>query len=244
MKVNGPGAQIASEQVPTIVSVTNLKVSFPTDTGVLTVLDIPSWRVEQGAQVAVSGPSGSGKSTFLNVLAGLIRPDHGSVAVCGVELSDLGETGRDRFRARHIGYIHQDFNLLPGYTALENVLLGMSFSRHRPDRGRARALLGDMGLGHRLDHYPSRMSVGEQQRAAIARALAKAPELILADEPTGSLDPRRTAEVLSLLGSSCREHGCTLILVSHEAGVASLFDGWIDFRVLNRADLSVGGSET
>jgi putative ABC transport system ATP-binding protein len=196
---------------------------------------VAEWRLDRGEQAAISGPSGSGKSTFLNVLAGLLVPDAGRVAVCGRDLPRLGEAERDRFRARHIGYVFQTFNLLQGYTALENVLLGATFSHQKPDRRRVRALLERVGLAHRLHHLPSRMSVGEQQRVAIARALAKKPELILADEPTGSLDPRHTAEIVGLLREVCRDEGCSLVVVSHEAAVVGAFERRDEFLEVNRA---------
>lgn len=198
-------------------------------------LDVPLWEVAEGEQVAVSGPSGSGKSTLLNVVAGLLAPSSGSVRVCGRELAGLGEAERDHFRAAHIAYIFQTFNLLQGYTALENVLLGATFASEPATRATARAFLEKVGLGHRLKNVPAQLSIGEQQRVAIARALVKRPRLILADEPTGSLDPRHAAGVIGLLRQACREFGCALIVVSHEAGVVSAFDRKIEFLSLNRA---------
>ena len=162
--------------------------------------------------------------------------------VCGQELSALGEAARDRFRAAHIAYIFQTFNLLQGYTALENVLLGATFSARPAGRAAARALLGKVGLGTRLGHTPAEMSIGEQQRVAIARALLKEPRLILADEPTGSLDPRHAGEVVGLLREACREHGCGLIMVTHEAGIAAAFEQRLDFCQMNRALASPGGA--
>jgi putative ABC transport system ATP-binding protein len=155
--------------------------------------------------------------------------------VCGRDLTTLGEAERDRFRARHIGYIFQNFNLLQGYTAMENVLLGMTFSREKPDRRLAESLLAEVGLAERMKHYPSQMSIGEQQRVAVARALAKKPELILADEPTGSLDPARSADVVAGLRAACLKHGCTLLLVSHEKAVIDVFDKRVSYLDLNRA---------
>jgi putative ABC transport system ATP-binding protein len=198
-----------------VISVKKLTVEYRAGAESFAALDVPSWEVGDREQVAISGPSGSGKSTLLNVIAGLLSPTSGSVEVCGQQLAGLGESARDRFRAAHVSYIFQTFNLLEGYTALENVLLGASFSPGRFDRVHARALLEKVGLTHRLSHYPSKLSIGEQQRVAIARALAKEPQLILADEPTGSLDPRHAAGVVTLLRDACREHGCALVVVSH-----------------------------
>jgi len=192
--------------------------------------------------VAIHGPSGCGKSTLLHVIAGLLAPQRGSVTVCDKQLTSLGESDLDHFRAAHIGYIFQDFNLLQGYSALENVLLGMTFSRQKADRHRAMELLQRVGLSHRMKHRPSHLSIGERQRVAIARALARKPELILADEPTGSLDPVHAREVVLLLKEACREHGCSLIVVSHDPGVVSAFDASVSFLELNRAFAPVGGA--
>jgi putative ABC transport system ATP-binding protein len=224
-----------------LISVRDVRLTYRTGAGLLTVLDIPCWGVKEREQVAISGPSGSGKSTLLNVLAGLLRPVRGTVSVCGSELTRLTEVERDRFRANHIGYIYQNFNLLQGYTAAENVMMGMTFSQRKPDRRRAVSLLEGMGLSRREDHFPAQLSIGEQQRVAIARALVKEPDLILADEPTGSLDPAHTAEVLSLLQRACEERGCSLVLVSHDRGVVSFFKRQADFTSLNRALVTKAG---
>ena len=223
-----------------VVSIKNLRLEYRGGGEPFLALDVPGWEVAEGAQVAVSGPSGSGKSTLLNVIAGLLPADSGSVMVCGLELAGLGEAERDRFRAEHLAYIFQTFNLLQGYTALENVLLGATFSSQRPDRTTAKALLETVGLGHRLHHVPAELSIGEQQRVAIARALVRKPRLILADEPTGSLDPRHADGVVALLRDASREHGCALIVVSHEARVVSAFERKVEFLSLNRA-LAEGG---
>lgn len=225
-----------------IISAKDLKVTYRSGADALTVLDIPSWEVAEGAQVALSGPSGSGKSTLLNVVAGLLAPSGGTVTVAGTELARLGEAARDRFRARSVGYIFQNFNLLQGYTALENVLLGKAFSP-RKSGADARQLLESVGLSHRERHYPRELSIGEQQRVAIARALAKRPEILLADEPTGSLDPKHTMGVVATLRDVSRGFGCTLVVVSHEEDVASAFEERVSFLELNRAFAEKGGGE-
>ncbi len=218
-----------------IVKLKDLVVEYKIGDKTLKVLDIPEWSVGKGAQVAVSGPSGSGKSTLLNIIAGLLMPTKGSVMVAGSELTSLSEAKRDIFRADSIGYIFQNFNLLQGYTALENVLLGMTFSTRHSDKKTAHDLLSMVGLSHRTNHYPRELSIGEQQRVAIARALSKQPELILADEPTGSLDPLHTNEVILKLKEASSKLDCTLILVSHEQEVVSTFDDQITFLELNQA---------
>ncbi|MEM4298290.1 MAG: ABC transporter ATP-binding protein, partial [Nitrososphaerota archaeon] len=192
-------------------------------------------------QVALFGPSGSGKSTFLHVLAGLLPVSKGRVTVCGHSLEGMSEAARDRFRARYIGYIYQNFNLLQGYTALENVLIGMTFSPRKSDVKEAKRLLGEVGLSHRLNYYPSEMSFGEQQRVAVARALANRPEVLLADEPTASLHPVNKEDVLRLLKEICERYGCTLVLVTHEREVIGLFEKTISFLEFNRAFQSQAG---
>jgi ABC-type lipoprotein export system ATPase subunit len=218
-----------------VVDVKELVVEYDIGGSKFTAVDISEWSLENHAQVAIFGPSGCGKSTLLHVLAGLLAPKRGKVNVCGQDLSQLSESDLDHFRARHIGYIFQDFNLLQGYTAMENVLLGMAFSREKPDQHRAKDLLDRVGLSHRTKHRPVELSIGERQRVAIARALARKPELILADEPTGSLDPVHAGEVVELLKEACRENGCSLIVVSHDPGVVGSLGASVPFMELNRA---------
>ena len=225
-----------------VVSTRNLVLEYRLGAETLRVLDIPSWDLGDGEQVAISGPSGSGKSTLLNLVAGLALLTSGSLVVCDHDVTRLSEAERDRFRAAHLAYIFQTFNLLQGYTAIENVLLGATFGPARADRATAKALLERVGLGGRLRHTPAEMSIGEQQRVAIARALIKKPKLILADEPTGSLDPRRAAVVVTLLRDACHERGCALVVVSHEAGVVSAFERKADFKSLNRTLTVTGGT--
>jgi putative ABC transport system ATP-binding protein len=225
-----------------VIRLNNLIVQYRIGTDTLTVLDIPAWEVAEGAQVAISGSSGSGKSTLLHVLAGLLAPTSGQVQVCGQELVGLSEAARDAVRARSISVIFQNFNLMQGYTALENVLMGMTFSPTRTDRAVAQHVLETVGLAQRQRHYPAQMSIGEQQRVAIARALVKRPALILADEPTGSLDPRHTDEVVTLLRQACAESGCALVVVSHEERVVSTFPEQIAFLSLNRAFARLAGA--
>jgi len=198
------------------------------------VLDVPAFDLEARAEVALAGSSGSGKTTLLNVIAGLLRPDTGSVRFDGVEVSALGEAARDAWRARNVGYVFQSFHLLGGYTALENVVLGMTFGPGA-DRKFARELLERLELGHRLNHRPSQLSIGQQQRVALARALANRPRLVLADEPTGNLDPRHALEALGLLRGLCTEVGAALLVVSHDTRVLGSFERRLDLAELNRA---------
>lgn len=190
----------------------------------LPILDVPHLEVAAGEQVVIRGRSGCGKTTLLNSIAGLTTIDAGKVSVKGVDLTRLPEAARDRFRARHIGYVFQTFNLLPSFTALENVLLGMTFTGQRPDRERATDLLERVGLGHRGHHKPAAMSVGEQQRTAVARALANRPVLLLADEPTANIDPAHQQQVIDLLRSVCRDENVAMLLVTHSNEVSDQFE--------------------
>lgn len=199
-----------------------------------TVLDIEGFRLAPGAQVALRGASGSGKTTLLHVIAGILAPDTGQVLVDGTDMAALPESRRDRLRAAKIGYIFQTFNLLQGHTVLDNVLLGMAFGPAGADRARARTLLERVGLGDRLSHYPRQLSTGQQQRVAVARALANHPKLVLADEPTGNLDRAHAHGALTLIREVCRENDAALLLVSHDEQVLAEFETVIDLAELNR----------
>ncbi len=198
------------------------------------VVDVAQFSLEAGAQVALRGESGSGKTTFLHLIAGILAPDAGRIELAGRDIAALGEAARDRLRAETIGYIFQTFNLLQGHTVLENVELGMAFGPG-VDRAHAEALLRRVGLGDKLRHYPRQLSTGQQQRVAVARALANRPKLVLADEPTGNLDPRNSREALALIREVCRENGAALLLVSHDEGVLAQFENVTAFADLNRA---------
>jgi len=200
----------------------------------LLVVDVPRFQMAAGEHVGLRGPSGSGKTTFLNLLAGILQADAGEVRIDGRPMTGIGEAERDRLRAERLGYVFQTFNLLHGYTALENVELGMMFGPGI-DSAYARELLDRVGLAHRLDYRPRQLSVGQQQRVAVARALANRPRLVLADEPTGNLDRRHAMEALDLMRAVCREHGAALLLVSHDPEVLSHFERVDDLSVLNRA---------
>ncbi|RIK90818.1 MAG: ABC transporter [Burkholderiales bacterium] len=189
--------------------------------GWLTILDDLSFTVAAGETVAITGASGSGKSTLLGLLAGLDLPSEGSVTVFGQSLFALDEDGRAAWRARHLGFVFQSFQLLPQMTALENVMLPLELAGERRAAARARELLERVGLGDRLGHYPKTLSGGEQQRVALARAFAPDPKLLFADEPTGSLDAATGARVIDLLFELNREAGATLLLVTHDPELAA-----------------------
>jgi ABC-type lipoprotein export system ATPase subunit len=227
---------------PPALSVEALKKAFRSPDGELTpIVDIPEFAIKAGEQIALRGASGSGKTTLLNLIAGILTPDSGRVWVAGREMTALSEAGRDRVRAETIGYVFQTFNLLQGFSVLENVMLGMMFGRGA-DAGAAAHLLDRVGLSARLHHLPRQLSVGQQQRVAVARALANRPKLVLADEPTGNLDPRHGIEALELIREVCREQAAALLLVSHDPGVLARFDRIDELMHVNRAAQDYGGS--
>ena len=202
------------------------------------VVDVPDMTLPVGEQVALRGASGSGKTTFLNLIAGILEADAGTIRVAGRDLVALGQSDRDRLRAETMGYVFQTFNLLQGYSALENVLMGMMFGRGA-DESFARELLRRVGLEERMHHRPRELSVGQQQRVAVARALANRPKLVLADEPTGNLDAHRARDAISLIRELCREHEAALVLVSHDRDILAQFDTVRDFSDINRAAAEV-----
>lgn len=213
----------------------DLKKAFTTpDGGSHMVIDVPDFSLPAGAQIALRGESGSGKTTLLHLIAGILKADSGAVEFDGYDLTAMGESARDRIRARHIGYIFQTFNLLQGYTALENIELAMRFGGS-VDRSRAKALLERVGLADRMNYRPRQLSVGQQQRVAVARALANQPKLVLADEPTGNLDFRRGGESLKLIREVCAENNAALLLVSHDREILGAFETVQDLRDINRA---------
>ena len=196
---------------------------------------LANFRLEAGEEAALTGPSGCGKSTLLNLVAGLRRPDKGMISVQGTELGTLSPSRLDTFRGRTMGFVFQSFNLLDSFSALENVLIGMRFGRSRPHgerHARAVALLERVGLKHRLHSRPPRLSVGERQRVAIARAIANRPALLLADEPTGALDPATAMDVFSLIREMCREEKCALLLVTHALDLAGRLPRQMDCQGL------------
>ena len=219
-----------------MLSIANLVKTFPQPGGgELTVLDIPRFQINAGEQVALIGESGGGKTTFLHLIAGMLSATSGSIRLDNMELTRLSEQGRDRLRASKIGYVFQTFNLMPAFSALENVKLGMSFGAGKVDIQRAMRLLDKVGLADRANYRPKQLSVGQQQRVAIARALAGRPSLLLADEPTANVDPASADSVLDLIVKSCRDEQIALLMVTHSMEVASRFKRVERLEEINRA---------
>ncbi|MEX2610432.1 MAG: ABC transporter ATP-binding protein [Gemmatimonadota bacterium] len=188
----------------------------------LTVLEDIYLTIPAEEFVAITGPSGSGKTTLLGLLAGLDRPSQGTVSLTGTPLGPLDEDARARFRARHVGFVFQTFQLIPSLTALENVRVPLELvGRDREAEARAGELLARVGLGDRLHHYPQQLSGGEQQRVALARAFVNRPALLFADEPTGSLDTATGAGVIELMEALNTEARTTMVLVTHDPALAA-----------------------
>lgn len=216
------------------VQVNDLAVQFAEGGGQRTVLSIRRWSVAAGEQVCVRGASGSGKSTLLNVLGGILPVQRGSVTVAGCELAGMSEVERDRHRARHVGFVFQSFHLVQSLSALENVMLPLHFAgvSARAARSAAAAMLERTGVAQRGTARPAQLSIGEQQRVCLARALVNKPVLLLADEPTASLDEENARNALALLLETAREQRATLICVTHEPEVMQAFS-----RVESMAEL-------
>jgi putative ABC transport system ATP-binding protein len=213
------------------------------DGSAVPVIDVEAFDLADGEHVALVGGSGTGKTTLLHLIAGILAPDGGRIlfgsgagaADGAIDLAALDEAARDVFRGRNIGYVFQTHHLLPGFTALENVLLGMSFTGRAHDPQWARHLLAEVGLADRVNYKPEKLSVGQQQRVAVARALANRPKLVLADEPTGALDPRTAQSVLGLMRQLCTEVGASLLLVSHDPAITAQLPRAVSLAELNRA---------
>lgn len=217
-----------------LLMIADLKKSFRLpDGGQLTILDVPRFQIQAGEQAVLIGESGGGKTTLLHCIAGITAPDAGTIHVDGIQITKLSEAGRDRVRAAKLGYVFQTFNLLSGFTALENVRLGMTFGGGRHDVARAVGLLEKVGLADRLHYKPSALSVGQQQRVAVARALANRPKLLLADEPTANIDPANQQVIIDLIRQCCQDEEISLLIVTHSMHVAQQFS-----RVENLADIN------
>jgi len=206
----------------------------------LTILHPLDYSIASGEFVAVVGPSGSGKSTLLGLLAGLDAPSTGKILVDGIDITSLSEDGLAKLRGEKIGFVFQFFHLVPSLTAVENISVPMEIVGRRDAMARARQLIGEVGLADRAHHYPSQLSGGEQQRIAIARALANDPPIVLADEPTGNLDSGTGRIILDLLLNVRRTRGATLVLVTHDQELAALADTRLTLRDGRPVDVPVG----
>lgn len=203
-----------------ILAVRNLGKTYPTGAGDLTVLRDVSFELAPGATCAIVGPSGSGKTTLLGLCAGLDVASSGTVELAGTNLASLDEDGRARIRNQVVGFVFQNFQLLPTLTALENVMVPMELRGDRSVRAHAIELLGKVGLGKRLDHYPAQLSGGEQQRVALARAFVNRPRILFADEPTGNLDGDTAHTIVDMLFGLNGAAGTALVLVTHDLELA------------------------
>jgi putative ABC transport system ATP-binding protein len=204
-----------------IIAVQHITKQVADSTGTLTILHDINFELRAQESVAIVGASGSGKSTLLSIMAGLDVPSSGQVRLAGTELFDLDEDARAAVRSRKLGFVFQSFQLLANLNALENVMLPLELLGQHDARARAAEMLGRVGLASRLGHYPKVLSGGEQQRVALARAFVVHPAVLLADEPTGSLDFATGAKVMELMFEMNREAGTTLVLVTHDAGIAA-----------------------
>ncbi len=213
-----------------ILDVHRLTKTYRTGAGELTVLKEISFSLPQGATCAILGPSGSGKTTLLGLCAGLDRPTSGSVLLNGDPLANMDEDERARVRNQHVGFVFQNFQLIPTLTALENVTVPMELRGDRTARALGLELLQRVGLGERIAHYPAQLSGGEQQRVALARAFINRPKILFADEPTGNLDAETSSGIIEIMMELNRSAGTALVLVTHDPDVAKLTERTIRLR--------------
>ncbi|MCH2156821.1 MAG: ABC transporter ATP-binding protein [Opitutales bacterium] len=213
-----------------VIEISDLKRDYRTAEGPLAILHGISFTAAAGQSLAIVGPSGSGKTTLLGLCAGLDVPTSGSVRLLGTALETLDEDGRAAFRGEHVGFVFQNFQLIPTLTAVENVAVPLELRQLPGAEEKARALLESVGLSHRMDHYPIQLSGGEQQRVALARAFINDPKILFADEPTGNLDGANGGNITELLFDLNNRQGTTLVLVTHDLGLASQCDQTIRLR--------------
>ena len=213
-----------------ILHVQHLTKTYETGAGKLTVLKDISFDLPAGGTCSILGPSGSGKTTLLGLCAGLDRPTSGSVLLNGITLGEEDEDERARIRNEHVGFVFQNFQLIPTLTALENVTVPMELRGDRTARQLGLDLLGRVGLGERVAHFPSQLSGGEQQRVALARAFINRPKILFADEPTGNLDAETSASIIEIMLELNRSAGTALVLVTHDPDVARLTERTIRLR--------------
>ncbi|HCD51767.1 MAG TPA: ABC transporter [Balneolaceae bacterium] len=218
--------------MPDILQINRLVREFKSGDNLLTVVNNISFNIERGTTCAIVGPSGSGKTTLLGLCAGLDRPTSGEVILNGITMNPLSEDERAKVRNKHVGFVFQTFQLVPTLTALENVMVPLELRGESPRKieGRAKELLSEVGLGDRMDHYPTQLSGGEQQRVAIARAFINSPEILFADEPTGNLDTETGSHIEELIFDLNRKEETTLVLVTHDPALAEKCDRIITLK--------------
>ena len=236
MELAGNGTQHRS-----MIALVDVHLTLESGAGPVNILRGVNLDVDAGETVSVVGPSGSGKSTMMMIIAGLERPSSGTVTVAGKNLGALGEDGLALYRRDHVGIVFQDFHLVPTMTALENVAVPMELAGRSDAFDRAADGLQAVGLGHRLTHYPGQLSGGEQQRTALARAFATAPDLILADEPTGNLDQGTGGQIIDLMFELSSQRQATLVLITHDPALAGRCDRQIrvaDGRIVDHGRVS------
>ena len=223
-----------------LVKIERLKKSFSSPEGdSLCIVDVEKFSLNEAEFCGMRGESGSGKTTFLHLIAGILSPDHGTIQLEGRNVGEMSDSERDALRSTFIGYVFQSFNLLQGFTCLENLKIAMSFAGNLSKKD-PRELLGRVGLANRVDYYPHQLSIGQQQRVALARALINQPKLILADEPTGNLDPLNAGKAIELLCELCKEAEISLFVVSHDEKVIQNFDRQEDWQKINNSSCTEG----
>lgn len=226
----------------TILKVEGLSKTYQSGAKSLKVLEDINFSLQAGESLAIVGPSGSGKTTLLGLAAGLDQADEGYIEIDQIKLNSLSEDERAQLRNEHVGFIFQNFQLIPTLTALENVMVPLELRGDKGAEKIAKSLLAQVGLGDRWDHYPSQLSGGEQQRVAIARAFSNAPKILFADEPTGNLDEETGQKIEELLFSLNKEKGTALVLVTHDPELAQMTDHVIRLKGGKMIDISSNAS--
>ncbi len=227
-----------SSESLSVLQLSGVKKAYHSGHHDLEVLKGISFSVKAGETISIIGPSGSGKTTLLGICAGLDQPSSGTVSLCGADISDLGEDERAAIRNESVGFVFQNFQLIPTLTALENVMVPLELRGEKGARKRAEELLGKVGLADRVSHYPIQLSGGEQQRVALARAFVNKPSILFADEPTGNLDADTSEPIVDLLFDLNKTSGTTLVLVTHDLDLAKTTDRLlrIDHGVLREVE--------
>lgn len=226
-----------------MIHIQNLQKNYSMDKQSVPILHITNLSIDKGSQIAITGPSGCGKSTLLHVIGGVIEADDGIVTLNDTKITDLSQTGRDFFRRTNIGYVFQDFHLIPSLTAEENIRLVLTDISKRDQHSLIEEWFKKVGLEDRKKHRPSQLSRGQQQRVAIIRALIHQPSIILADEPTGSLDFETAGHIMDLLLELCKEENRTFLCVTHDRSLAARFPEQLEMEKINRimnAEVKVG----